>query len=719
MKRQLILSMLALTGAATLATAQQSKVEVQDFSIDNLNKTEQANRPNSLVVGTSTSVGELTNYGTQLKQGNGSADFFVNGEKLITQTGITGENPNAMQVGIGFGLGDVTDITGGHYLSFTAKATGIMYVFHKATANKGYGVISGATTAGKFAGYQTGFWNNVVNKDLLSSNQYVNTSYDWKANASNKDEGGKIQVLHCNYKQYTPLDQQSNAEHKAYRMIAGDSKDRCMPTYGAEEVAGTMQAKPGPTYVNCYEQEGYLKSDNSAWVPYKTAYIFYNKSTTSVPAEGTKDVQTAQMETVENPKDQTEGPVTTNTKPVYRRGPITYKAGDATSALAPSGASNDDKGENKKYQQIEITLTIKDAVVGTGSAEAPETPAVTVKVKESTGFYTTAPATDNLRGTLKNTADLLAMFEETGEEGAKTWTLKATADKGTDIFRETKQNVTNPGQPAGSLSPSELAEWLANNPVVTKEEWSSLFGITLSGNDTKPTKEQLLAAKDADGNNWLGHGVDQVKVPLQLFTNQEDGTGEPVMSASLPTAPTTKAASACMRFRVVKNNTYKFSAQGSKMSYQGYIFVPEGVAADMCVIAEDCLLYRDKISTKGYIENMTDGEVTAYATKAGVTTLGGKEWFSDYDMNVLVTRGDETADKGVFLKADGSGELPEGSGSSADDQGGQQGAEKALKTVRELQQADPQAPIYNLQGQRVGKGYKGVAIQNGKKFLVK
>ena len=34
-------------------------------------------------------------------------------------------------------------------------------------------------------------------------------------------------------------------------------------------------------------------------------------------------------------------------------------------------------------------------------------------------------------------------------------------------------------------------------------------------------------------------------------------------------------------------------------------------------------------------------------------------------------------------------------------------------------QADENAPIYNLAGQQVGKNYKGVAIQNGKKFIVK
>jgi hypothetical protein len=32
---------------------------------------------------------------------------------------------------------------------------------------------------------------------------------------------------------------------------------------------------------------------------------------------------------------------------------------------------------------------------------------------------------------------------------------------------------------------------------------------------------------------------------------------------------------------------------------------------------------------------------------------------------------------------------------------------------------DPNAPIYNLAGQQVDASYKGVAIKNGKKFIIK
>ncbi len=45
-------------------------------------------------------------------------------------------------------------------------------------------------------------------------------------------------------------------------------------------------------------------------------------------------------------------------------------------------------------------------------------------------------------------------------------------------------------------------------------------------------------------------------------------------------------------------------------------------------------------------------------------------------------------------------------------------AETAIKNIT-VDELDTNAPIYNLQGQRVGEGYKGICIQNGKKFIVK
>lgn len=42
----------------------------------------------------------------------------------------------------------------------------------------------------------------------------------------------------------------------------------------------------------------------------------------------------------------------------------------------------------------------------------------------------------------------------------------------------------------------------------------------------------------------------------------------------------------------------------------------------------------------------------------------------------------------------------------------------AIKNIT-MDDLDADAPVYNLQGQRVSKNYKGVCIQNGKKFVVK
>ena len=42
-----------------------------------------------------------------------------------------------------------------------------------------------------------------------------------------------------------------------------------------------------------------------------------------------------------------------------------------------------------------------------------------------------------------------------------------------------------------------------------------------------------------------------------------------------------------------------------------------------------------------------------------------------------------------------------------------------LTTIKGISadQLDADAPLYNLAGQRVGKDYKGIVIQNGKKFV--
>ena len=41
-----------------------------------------------------------------------------------------------------------------------------------------------------------------------------------------------------------------------------------------------------------------------------------------------------------------------------------------------------------------------------------------------------------------------------------------------------------------------------------------------------------------------------------------------------------------------------------------------------------------------------------------------------------------------------------------------------IKNVQTIE-VNEKVPIYNLAGQRVGKDYKGVVIQNGKKFIKK
>jgi hypothetical protein len=46
------------------------------------------------------------------------------------------------------------------------------------------------------------------------------------------------------------------------------------------------------------------------------------------------------------------------------------------------------------------------------------------------------------------------------------------------------------------------------------------------------------------------------------------------------------------------------------------------------------------------------------------------------------------------------------------------GQTTAIESVQAAQ-LDAEAPMYNIAGQRVGKNYKGVVIQNGKKYIIK
>ncbi len=68
---------------------------------------------------------------------------------------------------------------------------------------------------------------------------------------------------------------------------------------------------------------------------------------------------------------------------------------------------------------------------------------------------------------------------------------------------------------------------------------------------------------------------------------------------------------------------------------------------------------------------------------------------------------------GGFLFIPGATELASISGAK-----GAETPETAIKEIS-ISDLDADAPVYNIQGQRVGKNFKGVCIQGGKKFIVK
>lgn len=112
----------------------------------------------------------------------------------------------------------------------------------------------------------------------------------------------------------------------------------------------------------------------------------------------------------------------------------------------------------------------------------------------------------------------------------------------------------------------------------------------------------------------------------------------------------------------------------------------------------------------------------AIATAADiVAAAGGAEWTSDYANASGVIAFPVAADTKYYVNATGSKItcggyvfIP-GATELATIEGV---AKAAIKNIT-IDDLDNDAPIYNLQGQRVGEGYKGVCIQNGKKFVVK
>ena len=96
--------------------------------------------------------------------------------------------------------------------------------------------------------------------------------------------------------------------------------------------------------------------------------------------------------------------------------------------------------------------------------------------------------------------------------------------------------------------------------------------------------------------------------------------------------------------------------------------------------------------------------------RADITATSGNTYFEEF----VIDCGDGTQDVGMFLTTEqGHLDIYKPSISIFDTPN-----ETAIKSLSSAQPVKS-AAIYNLAGQRVDKGYKGIAIQNGRKYVVK
>ena len=137
-------------------------------------------------------------------------------------------------------------------------------------------------------------------------------------------------------------------------------------------------------------------------------------------------------------------------------------------------------------------------------------------------------------------------------------------------------------------------------------------------------------------------------------------------------------------FDVVADETYVVYQQSSQLGFGGYDFTPTGGTTESYI---SCTKDGDNIVLSSEFKAVIDADGNA----TNVTTEGSVVNFGTTNMAVKAVGGAEP--ESVVADFNSSG----------------------INTVKAEQSND--APVYNLAGQQVTKDYKGVKVQNGKKFF--
>lgn len=220
------------------------------------------------------------------------------------------------------------------------------------------------------------------------------------------------------------------------------------------------------------------------------------------------------------------------------------------------------------------------------------------------------------------------------------------------------------------------------------------YNLTAFGTDGVKSSYTLPADKDglfsADGGKTLADGADKF---LAISWKRD--------YLYLPDAPKTKITWA----------DYEADKDGIKANVDAYLaekgltlYPKDGEGADKNLCTN--------ITNNGMaIASASNCAVAAGSNKINTGNALGVIAFrvsEGYTYYVNATGSKITCDGFVFIP--GATELASIEGAK--------GESSAIKNIT-MDDLDTDAPVYNLQGQRVSKIYKGVCIQNGKKFVVK
>ena len=249
---------------------------------------------------------------------------------------------------------------------------------------------------------------------------------------------------------------------------------------------------------------------------------------------------------------------------------------------------------------------------------------------------------------------------------------------------------------------------------------------------------------------------------------QDEGNNETSVSAGTNTSNTWKPSKkqwTVLTFDVVAGTKYKLSVAGSKMGFYGFNFTPESIdltinpdAGATTVYSDFALDFSTLTNAKAYIETgkgdkLSWTQVTSAPAKTGLLVVS-----SETALTVPTAASSETDVTGNRLKGVATGEskdvndgdniyiftLHDGKpgfiksntgrsllvGKAYLDLGEEatgareffelfeDGTTTGISSIDNDQlTTDNDAPAYNLAGQKVGKGYKGIVIINGKKVV--